>query len=128
MNNDSNNIKIIVAIVGFIIIIYFANVTIKNIKENKDKATIENATKILNDFNVLLGGFTDKQKNEFIVLYRQKINTDLHKELFKILKKISKSDSDGGDNVMYKLTAEEKKDLKYLYDNVINIIKLKENE
>jgi hypothetical protein len=128
MNNDSNNIKIIVAIVGFIIIIYFANVTIKNIKQNKDKATIENATKILNDFNVLLGSFTDKQKNEFIVLYRQKINTDLHKELFKILKKISKSDSDGGDNVMYKLTAEEKKDLKYLYDNVINIIKLKENE
>jgi|694.fasta_scaffold33493_12 hypothetical protein len=128
MNNDSNNIKIIVAIVGFIIIIYFANVTIKNIKQNKDKATIENATKILNDFNVLLGGFTDKQKNEFIVLYRQKINTDLHKELFKILKKISKSDSDGGDNVMYKLTAEEKKDLKYFYDNVINIIKLKENE
>jgi hypothetical protein len=128
MNNDSNNIKIIVAIVGFIIIIYFANVTIKNIKQNKDKATIENATKILNDFNVLLGGFTDKQKNDFIVLYRQKINTDLHKELFKILKKISKSDSDGGDNVMYKLTAEEKKDLKYFYDNVINIIKLKENE
>jgi hypothetical protein len=76
----------------------------------------------------LLGGFTDKQKNEFIVLYRQKINTDLHKELFKILKKISKSNSDGGDNVMYKLTTEEKKDLKYLYDNVINIIKLKENE
>jgi len=128
MNNDSNNIKIIVAIVGFIIIIYFANVTIKNIKENKDKATIENATKILDDFNVLLGDFTDKQKNEFIVLYRQKINTDLHKKLFKILKKISKTDSDGGDNVMYKLTAEEKKDLKYLYDNVINIIKLKENE
>jgi hypothetical protein len=128
MNNDSNNIKIIVAIVGFIIIIYFANVTIKNIKQNKDKATIENATKILNDFNVLLGGFTDKEKNEFILLYRQKINTDLHKELFKILKKISKSNSDGGDNVMYKLTAEEKKDLKYFYDNVINIIKLKENE
>jgi hypothetical protein len=128
MNNDNNNIKIMVAIVGFIIVIYFANVTIKNIKQNKDKATIENATKILDNFNVFLGSFTDKQKNEFIKLYRQNINTDLHKKLFNILKKISKTDSDGGDNLMYKLTAEEKKDLKYFYDNVINIIKLKENE
>ena len=128
MNNDNNDIKIIIAIVGFILVIYFANVRIKNIKENKDKATIENATKILDEFNLFLGGFTDEQKKEFIVLYRQNINTDLHKKLFYVLRKISKNDLDGGDNVMYKLTAEEKKDLKYLYDNVINIIKIKENE
>lgn len=128
MNNDNNDIKIIIAIVGFILVIYFANVRIKNIKENKDKATIENATKILDEFNFFLGGFTDEQKKEFIVLYRKKINTDLHKKLFYVLRKISKNDLGGGDNVMYKLTAEEKKDLKYLYDNVINIIKIKENE
>jgi len=128
MNNDNNDVKIIIAIVGFILVIYFANVRIKNIKKNKDKATIENATKILNEFNFFLGGFTDEQKKEFIVLYRKNINTDLHKKLFYVLKKVEKNSKDGGDNVMYKLTAEEKKDLKYLYDNVINIIKIKENE
>jgi len=123
MNNDNNNIKIMVAIVGFIIVIYFANVRIKNIKKNKDKATIENATKILNEFNFFLGGFTDEQKKEFIVLYRKNINTDLHKKLFYVLKKVEKNSKDGGG--FTELTAEEKKDLKYLYDNVINIIKLK---
>jgi len=112
-----------VAIVGFIIVIYFANVRIKNIKKNKDKATIENATKILNEFNFFLGGFTDEQKKEFIVLYRKNINTDLHKKLFYVLKKVEKNSKDGGG--FTELTAEEKKDLKYLYDNVINIIKLK---
>lgn len=123
MNNDNNDVKIIIAIVGFILVIYFANVRIKNIKKNKDKATIENATKILNEFNFFLGGFTDEQKKEFIVLYRKKINTDLHKKLFYVLKKVEKNSKDGGG--FTELTAEEKKDLKYLYDNVINIIKLK---
>ena len=123
MNNDNNDVKIIIAIVGFILVIYFANVSIKNIKKNKDKATIENATKILNEFNFFLGGFTDEQKKEFIVLYRQNINTDLHKKLFYVLKKVEKNSKDGGG--FTELTAEEKKDLKYLYDNVINIIKLK---
>ena len=126
MNNDNNDVKIIIAIVGFILVIYFANVRIKNIKKNKDKATIENATKILNEFNFFLGGFTDEQKKEFIVLYRKNINTDLHKKLFYVLKKVEKNSKDGGG--FTELTAEEKKDLKYLYDNVINIIKLKENE
>ncbi len=123
MNNDNNDVKIIIAIVGFILVIYFANVRIKNIKKNKDKATIENATKILNEFNFFLGGFTDEEKKEFIVLYRKKINTDLHKKLFYVLKKVEKNSKDGGG--FTELTAEEKKDLKYLYDNVINIIKLK---
>jgi hypothetical protein len=123
MNNDNNDVKIIIAIVGFILVIYFANVRIKNIKKNKDKATIENATKILNEFNFFLGGFTDEQKKEFIVLYRKNINTDLHKKLFYVLKKVEKNSKDGGG--FTELTAEEKKDLKYLYDNVINIIKLK---
>ena len=47
MSDNNNNLKVMVAIVGFIIVIYFANVRIKNIKQNKDKATIENAKKYL---------------------------------------------------------------------------------
>lgn len=111
MSDNNNNLKVMVAIVGFIIVIYFANVKIKNIKQNKDKATIENAKKILNFFK---GDFTNEQENEFIQLYRQKINTDFHKKLFKALNKLS---------LKYELDTEEKDDIKYLYDNVITIVK-----
>ena len=85
MNNDNNDIKIIIAIVGFILVIYFANVKIKNIKENKDKATIENATKILDEFNLFLGGFTDEQKKEFIV-FAQTIGFNVEGKIITILR------------------------------------------
>ena len=118
MSDNNNNLKVMVAIVGFIIVIYFANVRIKNIKQNKDKATIENATKILDFYK---GDFTNEQKNEFIKLYRQNINTDLHKKLFYALKKLEENSMDGGG--FTELTAEEKDAIKYLYDNVITIVK-----
>jgi hypothetical protein len=118
MSDNNNNLKVMVAIVGFVIVIYFANVTIKNIKKNKDKATIENATKILGFYK---GDFTNEQQNEFIKLYRQNINTDLHKKLFYTLKKVEKNSKDDG----FELTAEDRENLKYLYDNVITIVKRK---
>jgi len=118
MSDNNNNLKVMVAIVGFVIVIYFANVTIKNIKKNKEKATIENATKILGFYK---GDFTDKQKNEFIKLYRQNINTDLHKKLFYTLKKVEQNSLEGGG--FTELTAEDRENLKYLYDNVITIVK-----
>lgn len=120
MSDNNNNLKVMVAIVGFVIVIYFANVTIKNIKQNKDKATIENATKIVDFYK---GDFTNEQKKQFIALYRQNIDTDLHKKLFYALKKLEKNSMDGGG--FTELTAEEKDALKYLYDNVISIVKKK---
>jgi hypothetical protein len=118
MDKNNNNVKIIVAIIGFIVVIYFANVTIKNIKQNKDKTTIENAIKILGFYK---GDFDKKQEQEFIALYRQNINTDLHKKLFKALTKLKQNSMQGGG--FTELTAEEKDAIKYLYDNVIKIIK-----
>jgi hypothetical protein len=59
---------------------------------------------------------TDEQKKEFIVLYRKNINTDLHKKLFYVLKKVEKNSKDGGG--FMELTAEEKKDFEETLDDL----------
>lgn len=115
MNNNKNNIKLVIAIVGIIVVMYLVNEKIKKIQENKTKATIENAKRIFWFYqNDITNEITKDKEDKFIELYRNVINTDLHKKIYSALKKLS---------YKQELNDDDRESLKILYDNVVSKLK-----